>query len=215
LSLFRLFTTWIWNMENTSSFTADRRKPAGVILALLALLLAVAALLLMLRGKSSNDSCFSVAHVWKNARSFDGERICIRGKAEYLFGMTAVSCCPPHCDCNETWGELRLVSEEQTTYNPRVSGVDYISLDTPICRGNECSISCFPFDPSGVDYFEFVGTLTVSDCNGEPAWLELTDLNISTSQQLVDGDWGPIPTRTFVKVFTKSTPIPNSCKETE
>lgn len=202
-------------MENSSHFTTNRRKLAGVILALLALLLAVASLFLILRGELTDDRCLSVTQVWENARSFDGERICVRGKAEYSIAMTLVLCCPPHCDCNNTWGELTLVSEEQTTYNPRVSAIDYISLDTLTCEGNECSISCSPFNPSDVDYFEFVGTLTVSERNGEPAWLKLTDLDISTSRQLVDGEWGAIPTGTFVKTLPQPTPIPNSCEEVE
>lgn len=201
--------------KKPSNVTIVQRKLVGAIFALFALLLVVVALFLILRNKPSNDRCFSVTHVWENARSFDGERICVRGKAEYSIAMTLVLCCPPHCDCNDTWGELRLVSEEQTTHNPKVSLVDYISLDTPICKGNECSISCSPFDPSDVDYFEFVGTLTVSNHNGEPAWLKLTDLDISTSRQLIDEEWGPIPTGTFVKTLPQPTPMPDSCEETE
>jgi hypothetical protein len=188
-------------IENTSNPTVGRRKLAGAIFALLALLLAVVTLFLILRDRSSNDSCFSVAYVWKNLHSLDGERICIRGKAEYTVSITEQLCRPSRCDCNDSSGRLILVSEEQVTYNPGVSLVDYISLDAPICEGNECSISCSPFSPIGVAYFEFVGTLVVTDRNGEPAWLKLTNLDIPASQQLKNGEWGPIPTGTFVKAL--------------
>lgn len=155
--------------------------------------------------------CYTVSDVWKNASALSGKRICVEGKAETTIGITLLLCCPPTCDCNSSRGELSLVSEETITYNPRVSKVDYISIDSPTCEGNECSITCSPFNPYAAEYFQLVGELSTKERNGEIVWLGLTNLDVPASRQLIGRVWQTIPVETYVHTWPLATAVPNAC----
>ncbi|MBE2220978.1 MAG: hypothetical protein IAF02_05530 [Anaerolineae bacterium] len=196
------------------NFSIQNKKTTIVAISLLLLIIFVTATsFFLLKSNFKGKECYQVTEVWKDVRGLAGKRICVNGKAEYSIATTLSLCCPASCDCNETFGEVRLISEEKITYNPRVSIIDYISLDSPTCKGNECQITCSPFNPEGIEYFHLIGTLSVTSRNGEPAWLKLTDLDMQNSRQFVNGKWEPIPTGTFVKPLATATPVPNSCEQ--
>jgi hypothetical protein len=139
-----------------------------------------------------------VGDVWKYASSLEGKRICVKGKAETEIYQTLLLCDPPSCSCNQSSGNLSLVSEEDIVRNPRVSIVDTVTIYSPICTGNECSVTCTPINPFTADHFRFVGSLAITYLSdGRMVSLELKDVNLSASRQLVNGDWKPIPTGSF------------------
>jgi hypothetical protein len=158
----------------------------------------------------NNDKCYSVSDVWENASIYLGEKICIRGKAEAVSWRTLKECELLHPCCNQSWGELSLVSESSYTYNPHMAQNDYIAIDSFDCSGNECGITCSPFDPFSADYFEFYGILSTSDDDGTIKWLDLVDIDFSVSRQFVNGVWQPIPIGTFEKSWPTVTPHPKS-----
>ncbi len=150
----------------------------------------------------NQHKCYSVGQVWQHARALRGTRICVQGKAVTQVSFTALLCDPPTCDCNQSSGYLELISEDKVVHNPKVSLVDSItispSLNTPMCSGNQCTLTCSPFDPRAADRFQMVGTLSVSFlADGRLLGLQLTDLDIPASRELVNGNWQPIPTGVF------------------
>lgn len=158
------------------------------------------------------DQPLSVYEVWLHAEELDGQVIRILGTARFWTVITLELCCPPSCDCNETYGFLRLVSENPTRVNIDCSVDDLITIDLPICQGNECSLTCTPFYPGEIEAFEFTGRLRVSYRQGHPCSLSLTNIDLSTSQQYVGGRWEAIPTGTFTVPLIQPTPIPGACE---
>jgi hypothetical protein len=142
--------------------------------------------------------CSGVGDVWKNARNLEGQRICVEGKASAYISQSLQLCDPPRCDCNQSFAFLSLVSEDKIVRNPRVNIVDEVVIDKPSCSGDECTITCSPFNPFAADRFQFFGKLSINYLSdGRMARLSLTDLDLSASRQLVGGTWQPIPTGTF------------------
>jgi len=141
----------------------------------------------------------TVEEVWKNAKGYDGKIIRIQGKAEFSTMMTLVLCIPSRCDCNETTGQLRLVNEPISHVNAKYAVNDYIWVSDLDCHGDECGMTCPVIQPKTGDVYEFVGRLAVTFENADPAELQLTEIDISSSRQLVNGAWVPIPTGPFVK----------------
>ena len=103
------------------------------------------------------------------AEELDGQVIRVQGKAEFSIMQSLVLCCPPRCDCNETDGWLELVSENPSLVNIDCSIVDSIEIETPTCRGDECSLTCTPFYPDDIEAFEFTGQLSVFYLRATPA----------------------------------------------
>ncbi len=159
------------------------------------------------------DQPLSVYEVWLRAEELESQAIRVRGKADFMRMMTAVLCCPPRCDCNLTDGSLRLVSENPTRVNIDCAIVDLIEIDIPDCQGDECSFTCTPFYPGDIEAFEFTGQLTVSYVRGHPCGLRLINVDLSASQQYVNGNWEPIPTGTFTIPLAQPTQDPSLCEE--
>jgi len=142
--------------------------------------------------------CFTVGEAWKYARILNGSRICVEGKAETEVYQSLVLCDPPRCDCNVSSGTLTLVSEEGIVRNPRVATVDMVTIFSPICSGDECTVTCTPINPFASDRYRFVGRLAIRFLSdGRLSYLELKDVELLASRQLVNGEWQAIPTGAF------------------
>jgi hypothetical protein len=165
-------------------------------------------------GGNSNRP-LSVYEVWLQAEQLEGQVIRVRGKAEFSIMQSLVLCCPPRCDCNVTDGWLELVSENPTRVNIDCSVVDSIEIETPACAGDECSLTCTPFYPGEIEAFEFTGQLSVFYLRGHPCDLRLTNVDLSASQQFVNGGWEPIPTGTFTIPLGPPSQDPSLCEDWE
>lgn len=163
----------------------------------------------------TSNQALSVFEVWQRAEELEGQVIRVQGKADFMMSTTLVLCCPPSCDCNETSGLLRLVSENPTRVNIDCAIVDLIEIDTPDCRGDECSLTCTPFYPGEVEAFEFTGQLKVFYVRDHPCGLQLIHVDLTASQQFVDGAWGPIPTGTFTIPGGGPNQDPSLCEDWE
>lgn len=102
----------------------------------------------------------TVAGAWANAEALNGRRVVVRGWASFVPWQTLATCRPPVCACNRSEGQLTLLEHRPLSgggfVSPQrifVSGLD--------CRGDECSLTCTPFDPRTAPAFELVGTLRV------------------------------------------------------
>jgi hypothetical protein len=160
----------------------------------------------------TSNQALSVYEVWLRAEELEGQVIRVQGKADFMIMETLMLCCPPSCDCNQTDGLLRLVSENPTRVNIDCAIVDLIEIDTPDCRGNECSLTCSPFYPGEIEAFEFTGQLKVLYVRDHPCSLQLTNVDLSVSQQLVNGGWEAIPTGTFTVPRVQPTQDPSLCE---
>jgi hypothetical protein len=163
----------------------------------------------------TSNQALSVYEVWLRAEELEGQVIRVQGKADFIFMMTALLCCPPRCDCNQTDGLLRLVSENPTRVNIDCAIVDLIEIDTPACQGDECSLTCTPFYPGEIEAFEFTGQLKVIYVRDHPCGLQLTNVDLSASQQFANGAWEPIPTGTFTVPLLQPTQDPSLCEGRE
>lgn len=155
----------------------------------------------------------SVYEVWRQAEALDGQVIRVQGKANFMIIMTAMLCCPPRCDCNQTEGWLWLVSDNPTVVNIDCAWIDFIEIDTPDCQGDECSLTCTPFNPDKIEAFEFSGQLSVFYLRGHPCSLKLIHVDLPASKQMVNGNWEPIPTGTFTIPLVQPTQAPSLCEE--
>ena len=160
----------------------------------------------------NTDDCLSVADVWKDVDLYSGKQVCVRGKAEFLKYKTLRLCSPQACDCNKSGGNLSLVSEDKRIYNPGVSIIDKIDIATLDCSGNECVMTCSPFDPREITYLETYGTLKIESFrNGDPANLSLDDLDLSRTKQLINGKWIPIIPGVYDIELETLVPYTESC----
>lgn len=124
----------------------------------------------------------TVSEVWQNAEELDQQQVVIRGYGSHFHAQTVQKCFGIECGCNEAWEELYLVNSlEDAFYN---SGIKIVNLD---CRGDECSVTCRPFNPNAALAFEIVGTLKVVRHDGEISRLELTNIDFEASSYLSDG----------------------------
>jgi hypothetical protein len=158
-----------------------------------------------LAGCGDNGDYLTVSQTWQNAESLDGERIRVRGQAYFriipypgLLGW----CVPDGGE--DTVGKLELLDENSPDPRyytgdrplPRLS----ISESTLQCQGNQCRMTCTPFDPQAAEVFEFVGTLRTGDQQGD-AELVLENIDVKVSRQLLDEEWVPIQTGNFSYFF--------------
>ena len=162
-----------------------------------------------------SNRALSVYEVWLRAEELDGQVIRVQGKAEFNIMESLVLCCPPRCDCNVTDGWLELVSENPTRVNIDCSVTDSIEIDTPTCAGDECSLTCTPFYPGEIEAFEFTGQLSVFYLRGHVCDLQLINVDLSASQQFVNGAWGSIPTGTFTISLGEPMQDPSLCEGRE
>ena len=168
------------------------------------------AILAIRRFSPVKQQVFRVDQVWGNASDLVGRRITVEGPADFEIWMTAVLCCPPSCDCNETYGFVSLVSEGDIRYNSEHSYRDDIGISFD-GSGNECSMKCAPFDPQHVERLRITGILLAQWVDWKIAGLPLTDIDFSASYQFVNGEWRGIPTGSFTIPLATVTPHPNAC----
>jgi hypothetical protein len=184
---------------------APRKRRTDILILLALIVIGIAGILAYIITHNSGR-CYTMGDVWKYASSLDGKRICVKGKAVMEVIQSMVLCDPPNCDCNESSGNLTLVSEEGIIRNPRIAIVDTITIYSPICTDNECTITCTctPINSFAADYLQFADRLSnryLSD--GRMAYLELKEVDLSASCQLVNRDWQPIPTVILHAPLTK------------
>ena len=144
-----------------------------------------------------DDIALSVDQVWENAQQLEGQVIRVRGKVEFVQYKTLLICRPPTCECNDSRANFYLVSEETENLHQNCSSKD--TIDIPIdCQGDECSLTCSPFDPYPAEALELVGRLKLTYQNGKLCSLALSDLELANSRQMNGGAWKTIPTGSFL-----------------
>lgn len=148
-----------------------------------------------------------VDQVWANAVKLDGQVIRVRGKLEGITYQTLLPCDPPTCDCNQSRANYSLVSESETIYNQGCSSKDTIELPLD-CTGNECSLTCSPFDPFLAEVMELKGTLQADYQNGKLCRLLLNDIKLEESLQLVGEEWKPVSVGTFSRSLVTPSALP-------
>lgn len=203
-------------MEPTPAPTQSRQRHRkwllpGIFTGVVLLVIILAVWIIPMAGNSNRP--LSVYEVWLRAEELEGQVIRVRGKAEFSIMHSQVLCCPPRCDCNLTDGWLELVSENPNRVNIDCSVVDSIEIEAPNCAGDECSLTCTPFYPGEIEAFEFSGQLSVYYLRGHPCDLQLINVDLSASQQLVNGAWEPIPTGTFTIPLSQPTQDPSLCED--
>ena len=126
---------------------------AGIILVMMLLVLVFAAIsdARSTSFRHTLNQPLSVHDVWLHAEQLQDQLIRVQGKAEFGHFMTALLCCPQRCDCNETQGMLWLVSENPRRVNIDCAIRDMIEINAPNCQGDECGMTCEPFNPQGVE----------------------------------------------------------------
>lgn len=171
-------------------------------------------LIFSVAGCGQSRDYLTVSEVWQNAASLDGTQIRVRGQGHFRF---------------EPYHPLQVGGcslDEEVVKNSHIVGIqDLLDEDSPDvmqrlsisksilqCEGDVCRMECRPFEPmcgegarcaggpTAIEAFEFVGTLKLSDQQGDLE-LILEDIDLNTSQRLVDGEWGPIPTGVFRYFF--------------
>ena len=193
-------------MAHTRKFIINR------IIALLAvvILLAISAIFVLKKwALSSNPQSIvlRVDQVWANAEKLDGQVIHVHGKLEGITYQTLQLCDPPTCDCNQSGANYSLASDSDTVYNQGCSSEDTIELPLE-CKGDECSLTCSPFDPFQAEALELVGTLQAVYQNGKLCRLLLGDIKLEESLQLVSGEWKPISVGTFSRSLVTPSALP-------
>jgi hypothetical protein len=143
----------------------------------------------------------TVPEVWEDAPSLAGQRVRIRGWKWFMHTVTLQRCVPASCDCNQSKGYLWLLEERLAPGDEpyRYPGMRKIIVQDPSldCRGNVCYIVCTPFDPTSAEAFELAGRLRISSWDEQYKELRLEDLDVATSQQLIDEKWVPLETGQF------------------
>lgn len=168
----------------------------------------------------------SVDAVFAQAPALVGQRVRVRGYSQVAYESTLVGCGNNQC-CNAAWLHLFL-----TATAPPLSTQSEVQLlevraaaNKPLCSGNECSVTCEPFDPHAARAFEISGILHAeahercppSGAPPEPcpppyvrAWLEEVDLSASSrlegDQDLEDLSRLPIETGSFVVAVKRKSP---------
>ncbi|MBN2149662.1 MAG: hypothetical protein JW726_19900 [Anaerolineales bacterium] len=154
---------------------------------------------------------YSVAEVWENAPTLVGKTIAVEGPVSFEIGQTAVLCRPAFCDCNETYGYVDLISDCSVRDNSGRSYRDEIGVQID-CVGNECHLTCTPFDPTYPERLLITGTLVSDERNGQIAHLYITDIDFSASRQWVNGEWQDINTGTYIIPRASIPPPPKPCQ---
>ncbi len=152
----------------------------------------------------------TVSEVWRDAASLDGERIRVRGQADFRlipYHPLQVGGCVVGEDRDKFQISGRLALLDQDSQDPE-RGL-FISESSLHCEGDMCKVVCSPFAPTAhatwggsetIEAFEFAGTLRVDDQGGTLV-LILEDIDLQASQRLFEGKWGPIPTGDFTYLF--------------
>jgi len=162
-----------------------------VILLLLTLVLAGCA------GPAPADRAPTVGEIRDDPVAFGGQIVRVQGRVEFLVEQTLAYCDPPSCDCNRSGGRLSLLDEEYMAAGRLDRAISVAATETGLlCGGNECELTCQPFDPRAAETLELVGRLRVQKTDGATYHLILDDLDLSASRRLVAGVWEPIPTET-------------------
>lgn len=151
-----------------------------VILSAIAALIVLAALVTatLLRG----PEYLSVQDVLARPDQWLGKPIRVRGWALFIPAQTALACDESTRCCNEAWGDLLLIpGRDSFADDPQAA----ISIGGLVCGGDECTITCTPFNPESAGAFEFVGTLAEGEST--LARLSLQDIDFRSSYRL-DGE---------------------------
>lgn len=108
------------------------------------------------------------------------EQIRVRGWTDFVVEQTLLECDPPSCDCNLSSGRLYLSDERVESSEILSSSSNRLLISGVDCDGDECGLTCKPFDPRSDKAYEFVGTL-----KSEP--LRLDEIDFNSSSRLL---WG-------------------------
>jgi hypothetical protein len=164
--------------------------------------LLLAGFLLWMLDYPSQLEYVTVSEVWKNPKLYDGKIIRVRGRARFYQSVLLDMCYIRSCNCNDEEGVLDLIGDTPPQIHNRYSftedDIHIIDID---CKGSHCSITCSPFQPEPWIEYELVGRLAVTYRNDKPAWMNLTNINLRFSRQLVNGEWERIPIGIFVWVY--------------
>jgi hypothetical protein len=164
-----------------------------------------------LAGCVALDRPLTVSQVWENADALEGQRIRVRGEADFRlapYHPLQIGGCVVDAE-GETksriTGELRILDQDSLDPDRAL----LISESSLQCEGDVCSVVCKPFAPSRhaawgatdpIEAFEFVGILRVLR-QADAVTLILDELDLAASRRLADGEWGPVPTGEFTYLF--------------
>jgi len=126
---------------------------------------------------------YKVSEIWADAGALDGQTIAVRGWAGLRIKETLKDCPTPSCSCNDTSGSFSLVEEIGDGGVTRE-----VSIPALTCSGDDCSMTCSPFDPTAAVAFEITGVLRALSDNGRIASLKLEDIDLEKSHLLSGAD---------------------------
>jgi hypothetical protein len=135
----------------------------------------------------------------QNYEKLDGQEVRIEGVTSFVIAQTAQLCVPDTCDCNQTRGHIGFKGKTEGRHIQLSNGTTiWNEIDIEIeCLGNQCSLTCSPFNPTTTDQLELVGRLTVCyDCS--PISVRLEDIVTNRSRAHIEGKWVPLAEGEFV-----------------
>jgi oligopeptide transport system substrate-binding protein len=112
--------------------------------------------------------------------AFVGQVVTVRGWSALEIATTLLACFPAMCECNKSWANLNLGA------TPNSDRHQMIAVEGFSCSGNECSLTCQPFNAHDVPAFEFTGTLQLQ--RNDPLELKLVNIDLSASYELRESD---------------------------
>lgn len=162
----------------------------------------ISILLLVFVSGCGRQKPMTVAQVLENAASLDGQTLRVRGRANIQSAPSqeeiaaAGGCANTKQGTTEGWLTLYdpLTQDRDHLENP--PGIK-IAASSFHCEGDNCQITCSPFQVASHETYEFSGTLRV---NGE-AEIILENIDLEQSRQFIDGEWKPIAAGTFEVTF--------------
>ncbi len=133
---------------------------------------------------SSGPSFYKVSEVWAQASELEGKVIAVRGWAGLWVESTLHDCDQSSCSCNTTQGSFSLYEQ----LGDGGSDLEEIFIPALSCSGDDCSMSCTPFDPTASSAFEFTGTLKALRDQGRISALRLESVDLDASKVLGGAD---------------------------
>lgn len=137
-----------------------------------------------------------------NHKVLEGTEVTIQGQTTLIFTQTLQLCEPDTCSCNRTGGILSFEGASGDSPLRLPNGVEVRNdIDIEIdCHGNQCSVTCTPFNPYIASELKLVGTLTICH-NCKPIQVQLEDIVVERSWAQVEGNWSPLESGQFTHNF--------------
>jgi hypothetical protein len=155
-------------------------KTRLLLIAMIVLVLALTAIVLLVRPFILQPQAMRVDQLWHSKRNLEGQIVAVRGVPVF----------DPHAD----YGSSLFLVDDQTSAadrEPKYAVWFGIGIADLKCEDKGTTTICRPFDPSQADVFVFKGTLHLIPAGMFPV-MELSDIDFEQSRQLINGEWLPI-----------------------